>query len=56
MEKELCKRKASLPNVLAWQRKATRLMEQGLYGIGSHVAGSLWEKAKKSERNLKKLN
>ena len=33
VEKELAKRKADLPRVLAWQRKAARLVEQGLRHI-----------------------
>ena len=33
MEKELAKRKADLPRVLAWQRKASRRVEQGLRHI-----------------------
>ena len=33
IEKELAKRKADLPRVLAWQRKASRRVEQGLRHI-----------------------
>ena len=46
VEKELAKRKADLPRVLAWQRKAARLVEQGLRHI---------ENVKRSERSLKRL-
>ena len=45
MEKELAKKKADLPRVLAWQRKAARLMEQGLRHI---------EKCEEEEQSLKK--
>ena len=46
MEKELAKRKADLPRVLAWQGTAARLVEQGLRHL---------EKREEERAKLKKV-